>query len=324
MSSRFSYAALCGAVLAGISTAGAHEIVGNRMFPATLAIDDPGVADELSLPTISWFKTGDDPSVKQRDISGEYSKRITEDFGVSFGSTLSHIYAPGGPNMVGASGFQNLDTTFKYRVFKNAEHEFVMSLGLSIEWGGSGAQDIGAERFTVYTPTVYFGKGFGDLPSNMGWARPLAITGQFGYAIPGSASTTTADPDTGDVNTDFHPQVLVWGGSLQYSMPYLKSAVVDIGLPDFFNHLIPLVETSLQTPVSNTFSSGTVTTGTINPGVIYVGNTYQLAVEAMIPVNRQSGTSVGAIAQLHLFLDDIFPNSIGKPLFGNGINTGRP
>jgi hypothetical protein len=324
MSSCFSYATLCGAVLAGISTAGAHEIVGNRMFPATLAIDDPGVADELSLPTISWFKTGDDPSVKQRDISGEYSKRITEDFGMSFGSTWSQIYAPGGPNMVGASGFQNLDTTFKYRAFKNAEHEFVMSLGLSIDWGGSGAQDVGAERFTVYTPTVYFGKGFGDLPSSMGWARPLAVTGQFGYAIPGSASTTTADPETGDINTHFHPQVLNWGGSLQYSMPYLKSAVVDLGLPDFFNHLIPLVEASLQTPVSNTFSSGTVTTGTINPGVIYVGNTHQLALEAMIPVNRQSGTGVGAIAQLHLFLDDIFPNSIGKPLFGNGINTGRP
>jgi hypothetical protein len=324
MSSRLLYAALCGAALASVSAAGAHEIVGNRMFPATLAIDDPGVADELSLPTVAISKTSDDPSVKQLDISGEFSKRITEDFAVSIGSTWTHLYAPGGPNMAGASGFQNLETTFKYRVFKNEEHEFVASVGLNIEWGGSGAQDIGAERFTVYTPTLYFGKGFGDLPSSMGWARPFAITGQFGYAIPGSSSTTTVDPDTGDADTEFHPRVVTWGGSLQYSMPYLKSAVVDLGLPDFFNRLIPLVEASLQTPVSNTFTSGTVTTGTINPGVIYVGKTYQFAVEAMIPVNRQSGTNVGAIAQLHLYLDDIFPNSIGKPLFGNGINAGRP
>jgi hypothetical protein len=107
-------------------------------------------------------------------------------------------------------------------------------------------------------------------------------------------------------------------------MPYLKSAVIDLGLPDFFNHLIPLVEFSLQTPVSNTFTSGTVTTGTINPGVIWVGKYYQVGVEAMIPVNRQSGTGVGGIVQLHLFLDDIFPNSIGRPLFGNSINAGRP
>ena len=54
-----------------------------------------------------------------------------------------------------------------------------------------------------------------------------------------------------------------------------------------------------------------MTTGTINPGVIWVGKYYQVGVEAMIPVNRQSGTGVGAIAQLHFFLDDIFPNTIG-------------
>jgi hypothetical protein len=323
MSKRVFYATLCG-VLAVLVTAAArsHEIVGNRMFPVTLAIDDPGVADEISLPTISAFKTGDDPSVKELDISGEFSKRITEDFGVSFSPTWTHISTPGGPNMTGASGFQNLDTNFKYRVFKNAEHEFVMSVGLSVEWGGSGAQDVGADRFTTYTPTFYFGKGLGDIP--VGWIRPFAITGQVGYAIPGKLSDTTFNADDGTVDTEFHPRVLQWGATLQYSMPYLKSTVIDLGLPDFFNHLIPLVEASMQTPVSNISTSGTVTTGTVNPGVIWVGNTFQVAVEAMIPINRQSGTSVGVIGQIHFFLDDIFPNSLGRPIFGNGIASGRP
>jgi len=324
MSHRILCAALCGATTLAITAARAHEIVGNRFFPATLAIDDPGVNDELALPTIAKYKTGDDPSVKQLDTSGEFSKRITEDFAISVGSTWSHLYAPGGPMMNGASGFQSLETNFKYRMIKNEEHEFVMSAGLSIEWGGSGAQDVGAERFTVYTPTLYFGKGFGDLPAAMTWARPFAITGQVGYAIPGSKQTVSFDSDSADIDTEFNPRVLMWGGSLQYSMPYLKSAVVDLGLPDFFNHLIPLVELNLQTPLSNTFSSGTVTTGTINPGVIWIGQYYQIGIEAMIPVNRQSGTSVGALAQLHLFLDDIFPDSIGKPLLGNSINAGRP
>ena len=71
-------------------------------------------------------------------------------------------------------------------------------------------------------------------------------------------------------------------------------------------------------------TSGTVTTGTINPGVIWVGNYFQVGVEAMIPINRQSGTGVGAIAQLHLFLDDIFPTTIGRPIFGDAIASGRP
>jgi hypothetical protein len=310
-------------MLIPLGQSAAHEIVGNRFFPATLGIDDPGVNDELALPTISSFKTGDDPSFRQLDFSGEFSKRITEAFAIAVGSTYSRLSPPGGPTGTGANGFQNLETTFKYRVLKDPAHEFVMSVGLSIEWGGTGASSVGADPFNAYTPTVYFGKGLGDLPDTFSWVRPVAITGQVGYAIPGRNSTTTfgVDPDSGvaTADTEFHPRVLNWGGTIQYSMPYLKSAVIDLGLPDFVDHLIPLVEANLQTPVANTFTSGTRTTGTINPGVIWVGTTFQFGVEALIPINRQSGTNLGVIAQLHFYLDDIDPRGIGKPIFGNAV-----
>jgi hypothetical protein len=42
---------LASALLA--SNAFAHGVAGKRFFPATLATDDPFVADELSLPTVS-------------------------------------------------------------------------------------------------------------------------------------------------------------------------------------------------------------------------------------------------------------------------------
>jgi hypothetical protein len=330
MSTRLSHVGLSGLaiMLVSLGEGAGHEIVGNRFFPATLGIDDPGVNDELSIPTVAAFKTGDDPSFKQRDISGEFSKRITEAFAVSFGVTHSHFSAPGGPTGFGADGFQNLETTFKYRLFKDPVHEFVMSVGLSVEWGRTGAQSVGAEQFNVYTPTLYVGKGFGDLPDTLSWIRPVAITGQFGYAIPGRRSTTTfgVDPDTGDptVDTEFNPRVLNWGGTVQYSMPYLKSAVYDLGLPDFFNRFIPLVEATMQTPLSNTFTSGTLTTGTINPGFLWVGNGFQVGVEALIPINRQSGTNVGVIAQLHFYLDDLDPRGIGKPIFGSAVSPATP
>ena len=131
----------------------------------------------------------------------------------------------------------------------------MFSAGLSIEWGGTGSSSVGAEPFHRYAPNIYFGKGLGDLPDTLSWIRPVAITGQVGYSIPARNFTTTfgIDPDTGDLtsDTEFHPRVLNWGGSIQYSMPYLKSAVMDLGLPDFINHLIPLVEASLQTPVAD-------------------------------------------------------------------------
>ena len=82
-----------------VANAFAHCIVGNRFFPATLNVDDPCIADELSLPTIEVFKNGDNPSAQELDISGEFSKRITEDFGVSVGSTWTQLRPPGGPTV---------------------------------------------------------------------------------------------------------------------------------------------------------------------------------------------------------------------------------
>jgi len=317
---------LCAAALATVSMSAtdalAHCFIGARFLPATLGVDDPCVADELSLPTVAIFKNGDDPSARQTDISGEISKRITETFGVSFGTTWTHLRPPGGPN---ASGFQNLETSFKWQFLTVPEREFVMSAALNIEWGRTGAQSVGAEQFNTYTPTLFFGKGFGGLPDTASWLRPFAVTGQVGYAIPGRRSTITGidtDPDTGEqtIDVEYHPQVLVWGGTLQYSMPYLKSNVVDLGLPDFVNRLIPIVEVAMQTPVANTITSGTITTGTINPGVIWAGDYFQVAAEALIPVNRASGTGVGGLVQLHFYLDDIFPRSIGRPIFASSAS----
>ena len=70
--------------------------------------------------------------------------------------------------------------------------------------------------------------------------------------------------------------------------------------------------------------SGTLTTGTINPGVIWVGTYFQVGIEALIPINRQSGSNVGVIAQLHLYLDDIDPRGIGKPIFGGPVQPASP
>jgi hypothetical protein len=293
-----------------LSDAFAHCFVGPRFLPATLVTDDPCVADELSLPTVAWSKTGDVPPATQWDISGELSKRITEDFGVSIGEDWSQIRQPGSPTLM---GFGDLETTFQYQLMKDAAHETAILLGLIVDWGGTGATNAGiGTSYSLLTPTYYFGQGFGQLPDTVAWARPLAVTGQIGYQIPTTSFIVSQNTPV--------PQLLVYGASLQYSMPYLKSEVKDLQLPDFINHLIPIVEAQLSTPVANNFGNSFITTGTINPGVIWVGSYFQVGVEAMIPVNRASGTGVGVIGQLHLYLDDMFPKTLGQPLIG-GTST---
>jgi hypothetical protein len=58
--------------------------------------------------------------------------------------------------------------------------------------------------------------------------------------------------------------------------------------------------------------------------VIWVGTYFQVGVEAIVPINRASGTGIGVMAQLHLYLDDVFPTTIGKPLFGTASTPQKP
>src|SRR5436309_13624372 len=77
---------LAAALAASAGSAGAHGMAGKRFFPATLGIDDPFVADELSLPTVSSIKLrgeGDQPPTRATDISAEFSRRLSPNLGVS-------------------------------------------------------------------------------------------------------------------------------------------------------------------------------------------------------------------------------------------------
>jgi hypothetical protein len=291
----------------------AHGFAGKRFFPATLATEDPFVADELSLPTISYqinAGSSDQPGTRETDFSVDVSKRITENFGVGFGATYKSIRPDDGDSQ---RGFDNLAASVKYKFYQSDEHETILSTGIDWDIGGSGSKRIGAESFSTVTPAVFFGKGFGDLPADMKFLRPLALTGLVGVGIPTRSSTTTIS-DEGDVEVERHPHTLQWGFSVQYSLPYLQSFVQDIGLRAPFNRMIPVVEFAMSTALDRGASG---TTGTINPGIVWAGQNIQLAIEAVIPVNSASGNRVGWLAQLHFFLDDLFPQTVGRPIFRN-------
>src|SRR5271157_4822623 len=109
--------------LLSFSYASAHCYVGARFFPATLATDDPCVADEMSLPTVAWSRTGDIPPATAWNISGDLSKRITEDLGISIGEGWTQIRQPSGPTM---AGFGDLETTLQYQLVKDGSRELAM------------------------------------------------------------------------------------------------------------------------------------------------------------------------------------------------------
>ncbi|MGB9474438.1 MAG: hypothetical protein WCE87_05140 [Candidatus Udaeobacter sp.] len=301
--------------LGATSQAYGHGFAGARFFPATLSTDDPFVSDELSLPTVSSIRTPDGGGTRETDISIDISKRITPEFAIEVGDTFTAL----NPHEERATnGFGNLELGGKYQILKNDAHEAIVSLGLGVEVGGTGSSSVDADSFSTWEPGIFFGKGFGDLPETLRFLKPFAITGLAGIGIPTSASTrsVTVNDETGEreVEIERNPDVLEWGFALEYSVIYLQSQVQDLHLPAPINRLIPLVEFALETPLNR--GERGQTTGTINPGVIWAGQYFQVGVEAVVPINERTGTNVGVIAQLHFFVDDLFPHSIGRPLFG--------
>jgi hypothetical protein len=290
----------------------AHGVAGKRVFPTTLTIDDPAVADEASLPTFQYQKHGannDDNSFYEYDINGEYDKRITEHVGIAinYGYTIQDRI-----NQQNRYGFSNLNTTLKWQFLQNAPHELLMSAGVIKAWGGTGANAVGAANKGSTTPTVYFGKGFGDLPDALDWLKPFAFTGTLGYQFQDSPTNTSLDPDSGNLNRTSSPDLFVWGASLQYSIPYLQANIKDLGLPSWLGNITPIIETNYNLPITR--SNGTNSSGTISPGFIWSGESFQVGLEALIPGTKKTNNAAGFIFQIHYFFDDIFPNTLGKPL----------
>ena len=129
--------------------------------------------------------------------------------------------------------------TLKDKPYVNDDHEFMISIGVKRVFARSGAT--GANGATLdnddsssTTPTLYFGKGFGDLP--IGWMRAFAMTGELSYQIADTKlKVIGTDPDTNAFlfNNGTWNQ---WSGglSLQYSIRYLQSQVKErLGLPEF-------------------------------------------------------------------------------------------
>ncbi len=294
----------------------AHGVAGKRFFPTTLSIEDPFVTDELSF-IFSFLKEAgeeDHPPVNEYELEVEYTKRITPHFGISIGEEF-RILDPDGEDT--EIGFGNLEVGAKYQFLSNAPHEAVASIGVNVEIQDTGNREVEAAPFTVISPAIFFGKGLGDLPESLQYLRPLAITGAIGPNFPTDSETVTThvDEETGEIEREVerNPNTLSYGFSIQYSLQYLQTYVKDLGLPTPFNRMIVLVEFPFETCLDR--GCGGDTTGFVNPGLIWFGKYIQLGAEVQIPINDRSGENIGALAIVHFFIDDLFPNSFGRPIF---------
>jgi hypothetical protein len=306
--------------------------VGDRFFPSTLATVVPTAADFYNAPYfVKLPDTSTTPSTREFDIPTTYSRLVTKDWAWFFTETFRVIEDA---NRGTRSGFDNFVIGTQYQLYTNPEHQFVVTVGGTAAIGGTGAPGI-ASTFSTLTPTVYIGKGFGDLPDSVAWLRPLTITATGAVAVPTDATTLTSTSlgsvnlpiETGAFNSlttlptgpttlaaTVNPKILQLGFALEYSLVTNEYTGPNHTGTRYAQGWVPLVEFTTSTPLNGPLAGRT--TGTVNPGFIWVDRYLQVAAEAIVPMDAHSGRDIGARVQAHLYLSAIFPDFYAKPVFG--------
>ncbi|MHB0991624.1 MAG: hypothetical protein ACYC3O_11970 [Burkholderiales bacterium] len=278
------------------STAHAHAVIGERVFPATLSFDDPGIQNEFSL---NWEQTklpnGNGSNTSTNTYNLALSKTLVEGLTLNYATSYLQLSPPAGPM---ADGYNYSSIGLGYQLYGNAAHEFLLATNINVQIANTGSSTLGNAAYDTISPELVWGKGFGDLPWSLRYLRPLAITGAINPQLPTAPSI---------------PETLNWAFSMQYSISYLQDYVRYLGIPEPLSNLIPIIELPMTSTQYK--SIGWQTTGTINPGFIWVGNYGQIGLTAQIPVSRNSGSSVGVMLGVDFYIDDIFPHTLGRPLF---------
>ena len=164
----------------------AHGFAGDRFFPATILTDDPFVANEMSLPTITLNPTQSDGS-REFDVGPDLSMRITPDLGFTIGSDWARIRVPESPTITGWSG---LHTALQYQLFINGPHEAMALAAVNVNWGQYW-EPRGRARPTSQhcrRPSTS-AKGSATCPNSLPWLRPFALTGNFSVDFPTKAES---------------------------------------------------------------------------------------------------------------------------------------
>ena len=275
----------------------AHGFEGDTFFPPTITADDPFSKDEFAVSVGSAHQPAEAGGTltRETDLGFGFNKEIFPKFALGISGAWTYLTTPGTSSV---NGFEDFVISTKYQLWENPEHRFILSIGGYWNIGGTGGRTVGVDSFSTFTPSIFLGKGMGDLPDSLAYLRPVVLTSVLGEDLPTKAASSNA------LEYDF---------AFEYNIGYLQQHVRDFGIPHPFRDMIPLVEVALTSPQNR---GGGATTGTINPGILYESRYFQIGAEAVIPINHQTGPDVGFLVNVNIYIDDLLPKLFGHPLFG--------
>src|SRR5205085_3036309 len=133
--------------IAGVTptASNAYTAAGDRNFPAQLVLPQIGPTDALWVPisTQPFEALGSKYKTRQTNFTGTYSKLITEQLGIQFEDGLTHVDRLSGSSVTGA---QNFHASLHYETILDPAHEFLLSVQVDHEFGGTGDPEVGSKK----------------------------------------------------------------------------------------------------------------------------------------------------------------------------------
>ena len=135
------------ALFASAHSADAHGIAGNRFFVGTLTFDDPSVADEAIVPNFSTLNHPvEGGNAVDNRFDWSFTRLLTPVLQVQVDTGWIHRNWP----TPRTSGFATTDVGIKSEIYRNNQHEMLVSAGRS------GASGIRERRSSVQTSPILF------------------------------------------------------------------------------------------------------------------------------------------------------------------------
>jgi hypothetical protein len=272
----------------------AHGVVGERSFIEPFIAEDVNPKNEFVIARPEWDHSRNETAL---GIGFGLEKKLADRLSLTLDSEWDELSPDDGPH---ASGFQNLGITVKYAFFINPAHEAITSVALE-STAPTGSRDVDAEKDWSFKPFFLYGKGFGDLPGFLRYARPLALQGDAGFEIATDHDRTTT----------FAHNVAV-----EYSIPYLQAFVRDLGLRWPLNDLIADTEFNFEHGVNGDEHGRSKVF--VTPGVVYMDRWIELGVAGRFPLNAAANDEFnwGIVFLVDLFIDDLLPWTRWQPIGG--------
>lgn len=191
-----------------------------------------------------------------------------------------------------ATGWDNLDFSYKWAILKFDSADFLLSLGPNLEVP-SGDESIGASPYTKVGADLLFEKGLVEVPDGLAALRAFQFEGDYFW------DASVRGPSE---------NLLFTSTEIEYSIGYLDQYVTGYQVNQFLSHLTPHLDFQYSQYLS-TRDNSAAPDFELTPAVAWINRIFEINLGVQIGLNHSS-TATGNVGFVWLFgvsFDEVWP-----------------